>query len=239
MLERSYIEKIVMLIKSIAESQAAQIDQAAKLIAHSLLNGGVLHVFGSGHSAIVGKEIVHRAGGLVPVNLIPDPAEGMAERVEGYGATLFQRYYEKYGAQKGEVLIVVSTSGRNPLPIEIALEAKAKGLFTVGITSMEYSQAFPSRHSSGKHLFEVVDLVIDNQVPIGDAVIELPGIQQKVGPVSTVTGVLIINLVLIRTIEKMLELGGTPPILLSQNIDGADEHNRALLHKYRHRLAFW
>jgi len=239
MLEIKYVNKLRALIDEVLSSEATKIESLAKKIAASLVNGGVLHVFGSGHSAMIAKEVVHRAGGLMPINLIPDPAEGMAERVEGYGSVLIQRYYEKYGFQEGEVLIVVSTSGRNPLPIEIALGAKAKGVFTIAITSVEYSRAFPSRHSSGKHLFEVVDSVIDNHVPVGDAVVEIPGIEQKVGPVSTIIGALVMNMIIVRTTEEILALGSMPPILLSQNLDGADEHNRALQRKYRHRLAFW
>jgi len=239
MLEIKYVNTLKALIDEVLSSEATKIESLAHKIAASLVNGGVLHVFGSGHSAMIGKEVVHRAGGLMPINLIPDPTEGMAERVEGYGSILIQRYCEKYGFQEGEVLIVVSTSGRNPLPIEIALGAKAKGVFTSAITSVEFSRVFPSRHSSGKRLFEVVDLVIDNHVPVGDAVVEIPGIEQRVGPVSTIIGALIMNMIIVRTTEEILALGSMPPILLSQNLDGADAHNRALHHKYRHRLTFW
>lgn len=238
MFEIQYVNNLKYLMEKVLSSEMPKMDFLAEKIAASLADGGVMHVFGSGHSAMIGKEVVHRAGGLMPINLIPDPTEGMAERVEGYGNVLIQRYSEKYGLHEGEVLIIVSTSGRNPLPIEIALEAKAKGVFTAALTSVEFSRAFPSRHSSGKHLFEVVDLVIDNHVPVGDAVVELPGIKQKAGPVSTIIGALIMNVIVLKVIRNLLDMGIMPPILLSQNLDGADEHNRALLRQYRHRLVF-
>jgi len=238
MLKEKYVHNIKCLIDKVVESQSAQIKEAAEKVAESLMKGGILHVFGSGHSAMIGKEFVQRAGGLVPVNLIADPTEGMAERVQGYGKVLFERYRKKYGLQAGEVLIVVSTSGRNPLPVEIAMEAKAQGLFTVAITSVEYSRLVPSRHPSGKRLFEIVDLTLDTCVPLGDALIEVPGLGQKAGPASTILGALLANMLVLQVIEEIIKQGGTPPILMSQNLDGADEHNQALEEKYRHRLTW-
>jgi|YelNatPaOPRAMG01_1025707.scaffolds.fasta_scaffold08758_4 uncharacterized phosphosugar-binding protein len=238
MLKEGYIRNITSLINKIIETQSAKIEEAAAKIADSLMKGGILHVFGSGHSAMIGKELVQRAGGLVPVNLVHDPTEGMAERVQGYGRVLLEHYGKRYGLQAGEVMIVVSTSGRNPLPIEIAMEAKAHGLFTIAITSVEYSRLVSSRHSSGKRLFEVVDLTLDTGVPFGDALIEVPGLGQKAGPASTVLGALLANMLVLQVIEEIIKRGGVPPILMSQNLDGADEHNQALEAKYRHRLAW-
>ncbi|MGC9529333.1 MAG: sugar isomerase domain-containing protein [Candidatus Bipolaricaulaceae bacterium] len=238
MLEQRYYEAIQALLTRIADSQAPAVATGAAKVADSLMQGGILHVFGSGHSAMIGKEITHRAGGLVPVNLVPDPAGGLAERVEGYGKVLFQDYKRKYGLQHGEVLIVVSTSGRNPVPIEVALEAQAEGLFAVAITSVEYSRLAPSRHSSGKRLFEVVDLVLDNCVPPGDAIVEVEPLRQRSGASSTLAGALLANMLVLRAIEEILARGGSPPILKSQNLGGADAFNRQLLAAYRGRLTF-
>ncbi len=236
MLETVYYQGIKALIERIVETQHAGIQSAAQRIAASLAQGGILHVFGSGHSAMVGKEITHRAGGLVPVNLIPDPSEGLAERVEGYGKVLLAAYARRCGMRAGEVIIVVSTSGRNPLPIEIAMEAKARGLFTIAIVSLEYAQQSPSRHSSGKRLFEVVDLVLDNCVPPGDALVQVEEVGQKSGATSTIAGALLVNMLMLRVIEEICSQGGIPPILKSQNLEGADQHNQKLLAAYRGRL---
>lgn len=238
MLEQLYLQKVLAMAKEIVETQASRIEEGARKIAESLLKGGILHIFGTGHSALIAKEITGRAGGLIAVNAINDPTEGMAERVEGYGSVLFAQYAEKVGLKPGEVIIIVSTSGRNPVPIEIAMEAKRQGLYTIAITSVEFSRQIASRHRSGKRLFEVVDLVLDNRVPLGDAMVEVEGMAQKVGPGSTIAGVLLVNTLILRTIEEFLRQGLTPPILVSQNLDGADEHNRILRMKYKHRLTW-
>lgn len=237
-LETSYYNEIKLLLDRIVETQHSRIGLAAQRIAASLMQGGVLHVFGSGHSAMVGKEVTQRAGGLVPISLIPDPSEGLAERVEGYGKVLLDAYARKYGLNPGEVILIVSTSGRNPVPIEIAMEARIRGLYTIAITSVEYSKVIPSRHTSGKRLFEVVDLVLDNCVPPGDAMVEVREIGQKAGPSSTIAGAFLANMLMLRVIEEICRCGGTPPILKSQNLDGADEHNQKLLLTYRGRLSF-
>lgn len=238
MLEMSYYESITKLMKHVLDTQAETIEQAATMVVHSLQAGGLLHIFGSGHSAMIGKEITSRAGGLVPINLIPDPTKGMAERLEGLGKILLDKYAHKYGLNAGEVLIVVSTSGRNPVPIEVAMEAKDRGLFTIALTSVTYSRQFASRHTSGKRLFEVVDLVMDNCVPVGDALVEIDTTGQRAGASSTITGALLVNMLTLRVVEKILNQGNTPPILKSYNLDGSDEHNAVLYERYRGRLAY-
>jgi len=237
MLEINYLEIVKMLLDKLI-SQEEQIKVGAKRMANSILQGGIIHAFGSGHSALIAKEISGRAGGLVPVNVIPEPSDGMAERVEGYGATLLNWYAQRYRLNPGEVVIVVSTSGRNPLPIEIALGAKERGLYTIAITSLPYSKRVSSRHSSGKRLFEVVDLVLDTGVPPGDAVVNIPKIGEKAGPVSTIIGGLLANMLILCTIEEIVNQGVIPPILMSQNLDEADQHNRILKEKYRDRLSW-
>lgn len=237
MLETVYFQEIEALLKKVYDTQISVVAQAARRIAESLAGGGILHIFGSGHSAMIGREVTHRAGGLVPVSLISDPSEGMAERIEGYGKVLLEAYAKKYGLEARETMIVVSTSGRNPVPIEVALEAKERGLYTIAITSVEYSRVSASRHGSGKRLFEVVDLVLDNCVPPGDAIVEVKGLGQRVGASSTLAGALLINMLMLRVTEELLGLGVTPPILKSQNLEGADEFNRKILEKYKGRLA--
>lgn len=238
MLSKQYWRKISAVMERAASSQAAALDEASRHVAESLLNGGILHVFGSGHSAMIGKEITSRAGGLVPVNLIPDPTEGMAERLEGLGQILLDRYARRYRLLAGEVLIVVSTSGRNPVPIDIALKAKDLGLYTVAITSLEYSRESASRHSSGKRLFEVVDLVLDNGVPPGDALVDVGNAGQKAGACSTIAGALLANMLILNAIERILSGGEEPPILKSYNLEGSDDQNQKLFERYQSRLVY-
>ncbi len=165
MLANDYLVNVQELVKTIQETQMDAIQTAAEWITESLEAGGVFHAFGSGHSHIIAIEAHHRAGGLVPMQPINDPAEGKAERLEGYAAILLNQY----DVREGEVLLISSNSGINAVPIEMALEAKARGLKVVAITSMAHTQAGSARHSSGKKLYQVADLVIDNCGIMGDA----------------------------------------------------------------------
>lgn len=209
---------------------------AGKLIAESIAAEGVLHTFGSGHSQILAAEIERRAGGLVPVSSINDPADGWPEQIPGYGARLFQRYAYQYAVQPGDVVLVISNSGRNASPIEVAMEARAAGLKVIAMTSLAMSKAASSRHPSGKKLYELADLVLDNGGVPGDAAIDASGFAYKVGPTSTMTGALLLNLLSMEIIENLISMGVTPPTYVSQNADGGAEHNEALATKYRHRI---
>jgi len=154
------------------------------------------------------------------------------ERENGYASTFLQDYEFK----KEDVVFVLSTSGRNPVPVDVALYAKAQGAFVIGVTSLEYSQSQPSRHVSGKRLYEVVDLVIDNHAPVGDAVLSHPKVAVPFAPSSTVTGAAILNGIFAETIALLAESGSEPPIFLSGNIEGADTHNKRLVEQYRARI---
>ncbi len=224
------------LQKSVFAANAATLKVAGKRIADSIAADGVLHTFGSGHSQILAAEIERRAGGLVPVSSINDPADGWPEQIPGYGARLFQRYAYQYAVQPGDVVIVISNSGRNASPIEVALEAKAAGLVVLVMTSLDMSKATTSRHPSGKKLYEIGDYVLDNGGMPGDAAIDAPGFQYKVGPTSTMSGALLLNLLSMEIIEQLIAQGVTPPTYVSQNADGGAEHNEKLAKKYRHRI---
>lgn len=218
------------------ENNKATLKAAGKRIATCLASDGVLHTFGSGHSQILASEIERRAGGLVPVSSINDPADGWPEQIEGYGARLFERYAYQYAVQSGDVVLVISNSGRNACPIEVALEAKVAGLDLVVLTSLEMSKNTHSRHISGQKLYEIGDYVLDNGGIAGDAAIDAQGFEYKVGPTSTMSGALLLNLLSMEIIEQLIARGVTPPTYVSQNVDGGAEHNEALAKKYRHRI---
>ncbi|MEN8661608.1 MAG: sugar isomerase domain-containing protein [Lentimonas sp.] len=224
------------LQKSVYAANAETLKTAGKRIADSIAADGVLHTFGSGHSQILACEIERRAGGLVPVSSINDPADGWPEQIPGYGARLFQRYAFQYAVQPGDVVIVISNSGRNASPIEVALEAKASGLNVLVMTSLDMSKATTSRHPSGKKLYEIGDYVLDNGGVPGDAALDAPGFAYKVGPTSTMSGALLLNLLSMEIIEQLIAQGVTPPTYVSQNADGGAEHNEALAKKFRHRI---
>lgn len=228
-------------IEEVRESQRESILQAAELIATSILDGGMVHVFGAGHSHILAEEMFYRAGGLVPVNAVLDPnfmlhvppmKGSRLERLEGYGAIIFQSYQ----TYPGEVIIVVSQSGKNAAPVEVALKAKEQGLKVVAITSRQHSQAVPPQHSSGKRLYEIADIVIDNRVPIGDAaVVPMEG-YPKVAPLSTVVGGAILNAIVAQVAANVAAQGKTPPTWVSANVPGSEKHNRRFMEAYQSRL---
>ena len=215
---------------------AESLKEAGKRIAKSIAADGVLHTFGSGHSQILASEIERRAGGLVPVSSIHDPADGWPEQISGYGARLFQRYVYQYEVQASDVVLVISNSGRNAAPIEVAMEARAAGMQVIAMTSLEMSKKTTSRHPSGQKLYEIADLVLDNGAVPGDAAIKAAGFAHKIGPTSTMSGALLLNLLSMEIIEKLIEMGVTPPTYVSQNADGGASHNESLALKYRHRI---
>ncbi|MEO0510769.1 MAG: SIS domain-containing protein [Verrucomicrobiota bacterium] len=235
-LSETFYKTSIALQESVRTANQATLQAAGERIAESIADGGVLHTFGSGHSQILAAEIERRAGGLVPVSSINDPADGWPEQIAGYGARLFQRYAYQYAVQPGDVVLVISNSGRNASPIEVAMEAKATGLDVVIMTSLEMSKATTSRHPSGKKLYELGDFVLDNGGVPGDAAIDAPGFTYKVGPTSTMSGALLLNLLSMEIIEKLIAMGVTPPTYVSQNADGGAAHNEALAQKYRHRI---
>ena len=236
-LAQTFFETSNALQDKVFADNASTLQIAGKRIAESLAADGVLHTFGSGHSQILAAEIERRAGGLVPVSSINDPADGWPEQIAGYGARLFQRYAYQYAVRPGDVILVISNSGRNASPIEVAMEARAAGLRVIALTSLAMSKATQSRHPSGKKLYELADLVLDNGGLPGDAAIDAPGFAYKVGPTSTMSGALLLNLLSMEIIEQLIALGVTPPTAyVSQNADGGAEHNEALAQKYRHRI---
>jgi uncharacterized phosphosugar-binding protein len=238
---KKYLAAVRELLERIAEEEAEPIGRAAELVAQAVQAGGVLHVVGAGHSAMVGEELFYRAGGLAAISPLLDSditvsrgAERSTalERVEGYARALLSHA----GIQPEDAVLVVSTSGVNTFPVEAALYAREVGASTIGITSVTYSTGLPPRNPYGKRLLEVVKVVIDNKAPPGDAVIPLEGQGAAVAPVSTLTGCFIANAVVALAAERLAGGGTTPPIWLSSHLPGADRHNAELLTRYRPRI---
>ena len=217
-------------------ANAPTIAQLAPLLGASIARGGVVHTFGSGHSELVSREIIGRAGGLVCITGIIDPTGGFIENLPGYGTKLVERYDRQYQLLAGEVVIVISNSGKNGSPIDVALYAKKKGLTVVALTCMAMSRVTPSRHPGGRRLFEVADHVLDNGGVPGDAIVDLDeGV--KAGPTSTLIGCSVLNWLTLATVEWLKTHGHPLPILRSQNLPGAIEYNRELGQKYKARLS--
>lgn len=237
---RQYFRQIYDLIEQMLCSQARQIETAAAWMADAIANGGVVHLFGSGHSHMIAEEVFHRAGSLMPFNPMLDPnltLFGMVnatllERTSGYG----QVVVGTHDIRPGEAVIVASNSGVNPVPIEVALAAKERGAKTIAMTADHTYADAPSRHASGKRLAEVADLTLDTGVPRGDAVVNLPGMDAPVGGASSVLGIALINALVVETADLLRQRGIDPPVIPTMNLPGGDERMAELTARYRDRL---
>ena len=227
-------------LEKVFTTQRAAIEQAAAWLGEALANDRWLYAFGTGHSHLLAEEIFYRAGGLAhAVPLLDDRLmlhkeaieATYLERQEGYAAGLLKLY----PAERGDVLIVASNSGRNAVPVELALLGRERGMKVIVITNLAHTRAWPSRQSSGKKLADVGDLVIDNCGVEGDACVELAGMPSAIGPTSSITGAFIVNAIVVQGIENALARGVAPEIYISSNTDG-DDHNGKLLQKYASRI---
>ena len=174
-----------------------------------------------------------RAPGMM-LDMTPITGTSKLERLEGYGKLILEG--EKI--REGDLLILHSVSGRNAVAIDMAAEAKKRGVTVIALTNMNTSTAVASRHSSGKKLYDFADILIDNCGEKGDASLTIPGIPEKAGPTSTVVGALILNAVAVRAMELLLERGIEPPVFISANLDGGDEHNARILEEYKDHIFY-
>jgi uncharacterized phosphosugar-binding protein len=227
---KEYLDFVSERVQKINETQGEAICRAAALVGETLITGHMVYTFGSGHSQLLAMEIQARAGGLYPVQAIIDPMKGKAEKLEGYGTILVE--YAPY--KEGDLLFVISNSGRNPEPIEVATNALSKGVRVIVLTSMEHTLSVSSRHSSGKKLYELGEVVLDSQVPAGDASMAYEGMAPKAGALSTILGATILNAVVVEAIQYLLDHNYEPPVLMSANLDGSEVHNEKVLQRYSH-----
>jgi uncharacterized phosphosugar-binding protein len=226
------------------EGEAAGVAKAADTLYAALRAGGVVQAFGTGHSEALTKEIAGRAGGLVPTNRISlrdvvlrggTPLSAFADPTVERDPQIAHRLYELTAPHPADAFVVASNSGINGSVVEMALLVKERGHPLIAITSMRHTTRMPSRHPSGRRLAELADVVLDNGAPYGDAVLPLPG-GGSVCAVSTITSALLAQLVLAKVVRRYLDAGEDPPIYLSANIEGGDEHNRALEARYAGRI---
>jgi len=239
-----YFQQVISRLQAVMVSQQEAIEQAAQWIADALESDHLVWIFGASHAGILSEELVYRAGGLVPVSPIfipgltcdvrPITLTSWLERLDGYASTVVR----EVPIEAGDVLIVHSVSGRNAAPVEVALYGREQGARVIALTSLDYSQSVSPRSQTGKRLFEVAHLVIDNGAPKGDAVVHLPGFAQPVAPVSTVLGAAILNAIVAEACALLLERGVEPPVFMSANLEGGDAHNARMMRRYRGRVLY-
>jgi uncharacterized phosphosugar-binding protein len=240
MLIDDYAEILTSSIENIRLSQRKKILAAARIAAGALMRGGLIRVFGCGHSHILAEETFYRAGGLVPISpifyeplMLHESASesSVLEKREGLALTVFQR--ESFN--KNDVLICVSTSGVNAVPVEFAKLASDAGLPVIGISSDEYLSQTP-KNVLGLHLQDVCDVCVDNFAPHGDACLKPEGLETSISPVSTVTGAFIINGILAEAVGICHERGYEVPVYVSGNIPGGAEKNKRHTAEYKLRI---
>lgn len=240
----AYFDNALAVLAELRESQRAGIGTAAEMLVTAIIEDRRIFSFGASHSFILTEELVYRTGGLMLINPIyphgmnlfirPMTQTSRFERIPGLGAELLA------GApiEAGDILLITSTSGRNAVVIDMAIAAREQGISVIGITSLAYTQGVGSRHPSGKKLVDLCDVVLDNGAPYGDATVDIPGFPQRVGPLSSLTGIAIVNALAVEVVAQLVERGVNPPVFMSANLDGGDEYNARLLEENRHRIFY-
>jgi len=240
MIGKKYASQVLALAQTAVDDQYDQICVVANKIFESTKNGGLLHVFGCGHSHMMMEEVFYRAGGFVPINPIFETStmlhEGaikssLIERMTGYAPLVL----DNYNVNKGEVILVFSTSGINSFPIEMAIAAKEKGLTTVGFTSLSYSDV-ESRHPTGEKLYDVVDFVINNHAPYGDAMVDYERSGIKAVPSSTILSMTLLNTLIAEVLNCYDQAGLTPPAFISGNTKDGLERNQEHFDNFKFRV---
>ncbi len=237
-----YFDELRVVLAEIERRSAGAIRTAGEWVAEAVGQDHLVWVFGSGHAGIVTDESFYRAGGpacVGPIHLPgllttdrPITVTTENERRDGYAA---ERMAE-VPVSVGDVLIVHSVSGRNPAPVEVAVEGKRRSARTIGILSAEWASTLTPRSITGKRLQDVVDLVIDNCVPAGDACVRLEGMAVRCCPLSSAVGIAILHSIFAAAWQVLVARGIEPPVFRSANEEGGDEWNRALLDRYRGRF---
>ncbi|MEQ7007193.1 SIS domain-containing protein [Actinopolymorpha sp. B17G11] len=232
-------------IDRVVNTQREPIAAVADLIADAIPAGGIVQVFGTGHSRAFAMEIAGRAGGLVPANMLAvkdlvfrggeDPAAILDPLVERDPA-LAARILPLHDLHPRDVFLVVSSSGGNGSTVEMARLAKERGHPVVAVTSLEHSRGITSRHPSGLRLFEVADVVIDNCSAYGDAELAIPGASLTICPTSSVTGAVIAQMITTQVCARLLAAGHEVPVYVSANVPEGDAHNERMEARYGTRV---
>ncbi|WP_342441073.1 SIS domain-containing protein [Lysinibacillus sp. FSL K6-0075] len=236
----AYFSEIEKLIQVVKEKETAHISEAAQIIVQRLQKGGIIQLFGCGHSQLLAQEAFYRAGGLVPVRpIFIEPlalhAGALASSINEKDPNIIEQHKEQFDFRENDVCIVISTSGRNAAPIDAALLAKDSDVFVVSLQSLLYQEQ-ATRHHSGKRLEDVVDFVINTHIPIGDGVLNIHEMQYA--PASTVIGSLLLNALFSEIIETLAKSSVELPIFVSNNVDSDWSHNEKMIAKYQHRIDF-
>ena len=241
LLRQRYRDQLVELLDQMLATESAAFDAARDAVASALADDHLVYVAGSGHSHLLAEEAFYRAGGIAPAQAILEP--DLMLHLGARRSTLIERetgraekVIANYPVEAGDVVFIASNSGRNAYPIEMALAARARGATTIAITSLQHARAITSRHASGKLLYQVTDIVLDNCGEYGDAATPIIGREVKMGPTSTIAGVFIINSVIGEAVEQLAARGINIDVYQSANMQGAEAQSEAMIARWQPRI---
>jgi uncharacterized phosphosugar-binding protein len=236
-----YRDKIAAMLDAIVADTHGSLADAISIVTEALIKDHMIYVVGTGHSHMLAEEVFYRAGGIAAAQAILEPElmlhlgasqSTVAERKEG----LAERTLSRYPITSGDVVFVVSNSGRNAFPIECALGAKSRGAKVIALTSLLTTNAVTSRHSSGKLLKDIADIVLDNQAPVGDASLTVAGTSVSMAPVSSITGCFILNTILAEAVSRAAHRGVNVDVYQSANAPGKDHSAEQMAERWKARV---
>ena len=239
-----YLENVRGILAGAIETQHEAMERGAQKMAEATLSGHNIFAFGCSHAGLLALELYYRSGGMATINPVRaaglnldiDPATmtSQMERLPEYGRLII----DNIPLEADDVILIHSVSGRNTVTVDAAMRAREKGAFVIALTSLAATTQVTSRHPSGKNLYEVADLVLDNCGCLGDGCISLEGIPEKIGPTSTAVGAAMLNAMMTRAVQLVIEAGGVPPVFVSANLDGGEAHNREMMRAYRNQIFY-
>ncbi|GGX19018.1 UPF0309 protein [Streptomyces malachitofuscus] len=240
-----FLDAAIDLLRRIRDEEADAVAAAGALLADTVAEGGRLFAFGAGHSSLAAQDLVYRAGGLALMNLLVVPGAvgvdvrpatlGSAlERVDGLAGVVL----ESSPLRAGDALLIISLSGRNALPVEMAMRARELGVRVIGVTSVAYAAQTSSRHVSGTFLKDHCDLVLDSGIAVGDAELTHDKVPAPFAPASTVVTTALLQAVMATAAAGLADRGIEPPLLRSGNVDGGHEWNARVFEEYADRIFY-
>ncbi|MFC7892289.1 SIS domain-containing protein [Streptomyces sp. NPDC057381] len=240
-----FIDAAIDLLRRVRDEEADSVEAAGTLLADTVADGGRLFAFGAGHSSLAAQDVVYRAGGLALMNLLSVPGVvgvdvmpatlGSAlERVDGLASAVL----DSSPIRAGDALVIISLSGRNALPVEMAMNARALGVRVIGVTSVAYASETRSRHASGTFLKDHCDIVLDSKIAVGDAELTLDTVPAPFAPASTVVTSALMQAMTATAAAALADRGIEPPLLRSGNVDGGHEWNGRVLDQYGDRIFY-
>ncbi|MEH0577809.1 MULTISPECIES: SIS domain-containing protein [Streptomyces] len=244
-LAAQFFDAAITLLQRARDEEAEAVEAAGTLLADTVADGGRLFAFGAGHSSLAAQDIVYRAGGLALMNLLAVPGVvgvdvtpatlGSAlECVDGLASAVL----DTSPLRAGDALVIVSLSGRNALPVEMAQNARNLGVKVIGVTSVAYASQTTSRHTSGTFLKDHCDIVLDSKIAVGDAELTLDAVPAPFAPASTVVTAALLQAVMATAAGALADRGIEPPLLRSGNVDGGHDWNGRIMEEYRDRIFY-